>query len=87
MIEFFLYGYTFTYDGIKFIGNNKATVDLYNQFTDLARGYFPLGHNLFIILSAIYPEEEFDFTNIDRSKFFYLISFPDTNDMPENTIL
>lgn len=77
MIEFFLYGYLFKFDGIKFSGENNYLVDLYNLFIDQIRGYFPIGHNLFIILSSIYPDEKFDFINEDRNKFFYVISTPD----------
>ena len=83
MIGFFLYGYEFIFDGRKFTGNHQPTVDLLNQFTDLIAGYLPIGNNLLIILRAVYPEVEFDFSNEDRNQFFYLISFPDE---PSNTI-
>ena len=87
MINFFLFGYVFSYDGVKFDGSITELVELYNKFLDKGRDYFPIGHNLFLILSSIYPDDKFDFENQNRDEFFYIISMPDTNPIPESIIL
>lgn len=76
MIVFSLFGFMFTFDGSKFTGDNRILVDLYNLYTPMIRGYFPPGHNLYLILKDIYPDLEFDFTNEDREQFFYLFFSP-----------